>query len=86
MRNTVTKTVKIPYGSGDPIDLKVIGTWEYNGIVCAKVKHGEEFISPSLYPALYYPAISLAEIQHRKYLEEQQETKRAAIARLCGIR
>lgn len=86
MRNTVVETVKLPYSVGKPINLKVIGTWEYGGIVCAKVMHGKEFLTPDRYPALYYPAISLAEKQHRAYLENQADTLDANICRLCGTR
>jgi len=86
MRNFVSETVKLPYSVGKPINLKVIGVWEYGGIVCAKVMHGKEFLTPDRYPALYYPAISLAEKQHRAYLASQAETKRSIISRLCGTR
>lgn len=83
MNSAVREVVKVPYRSGR-IEFEVIGVWQDGMIVSAKVRHGEEYISPVKYDSLFIAAVKLAERMHRAYLEDQQERKAAIISRLMG--
>lgn len=83
MNSAVDEKIKVAY-SGHPLELEVIGVWQDDMIVSAKVKHGGEYISPVVYEALFMTAVHIAERMHRAYLEDQQERKAAIIYRILG--
>ena len=83
MNSSVDEKVKVPYGAGK-IELEVIGVWQDDMIISAKVRHGTEYISPVKYDSLFLKAVTLAERMHRAYLEDQQERKAAIIYRILG--
>src|SRR5512133_1226719 len=83
MNSAVDEKIKVAY-SGHPLELEVIGVWQDDMIVSAKVKHGGEYISPILYDLLFMDAVHRAELMHRAYLEDQQERKAAIISGLMG--